>query len=182
MRLWGDILKKLTKIVEKVTSALGYVAISIVAVIILCIIINTIGRTLGIFSFGGIIELVQYGMLVAMSMILAGTTSSGLHVRVSLFTDMMPKKAKGITVFAEMLISMITFAVASYQCAILMPQAISMNRITDFYEVPIFLVYLVLSFGLAVAALAFLYNGIAALKHVPENDEEIEENLEKPDL
>jgi TRAP-type C4-dicarboxylate transport system permease small subunit len=163
VKFGGDILKKLTKVVDKTTMGLGYVAVAIILVIIVCVVINIIGRTLTVFTFGGMIEIVQYGMLVAMSMILARTTFAGQHVRVSLFTDMMPKKAKGITMLIEMLISMAIFGMAAYQCFLIIPDTIAMKRMTDFYSIPYYLVYLVLSLGLFTSALAFLYNGICAL-------------------
>jgi TRAP-type C4-dicarboxylate transport system permease small subunit len=175
-------LKKLTLFFDKITSALTWIATAVFCVVLLCIILNVIGRATHVFSINGIIEIVQYGMLVVMSIALARTGFKGQHVRVSMFSDMMSEKPRAVTVMLEMLISAAVFGAAVYVCITLVVSAAAAGRITDTHRIPLYLIYAFLTFGLFVSAVTFIYNGIVALTpFCHESQETLNKNTDDAD-
>ncbi len=144
------------------TLYLTYFASAVFAAVLISVVVNVIGRTTKLFPIPGEIEIVQYGMLTAMSIGMVRTAFMDQHVRVSLFTGMMPKMPRSILLLIEGLLCALTFGMAGYQCVKLMPDAVTMNRVTNFFKIPYVLIYVILSIGLFLSAVTYIYVGISA--------------------
>ena len=155
-------MKKAEGFFNVVTLALTKFASIVFVAVLVCVAANVIGRTLSIFTISGVIEIVQYGMLTAMSVAIVRTAYEDRHVRVTLFTGMMSKPVRSRFLFVEGLISASVFGAAGYQFVKLMPNTINMNRVTDVFRIPYVFVYVVLSIGLFLSAVVYVYAGIAA--------------------
>ena len=171
-------MKKLTKFIDVSSRYLCYVACGVLCIMLLSVVVNVVGRRLFHFTIGGIIELVQYGMLLVMSLVMYRTTFAGGHVAVSIFTDKLPKGLKkGLGVFA-LLFAAVLVGIASYVCFKYVPVNRASGLTTDFYKIPYWLIYLVTGIGLALPALTFVYNAAAVLWPVQADEAEKDEKKE----
>ena len=172
-------MKKLTKFIDSSSKILMYIACGVLCVMLLAVVVNVVGRRLFHFTIGGIIELVQYGMLLVMSLVMYRTTFAGGHVAVSIFTEKLPKPiAKGIGVFA-LLFAAALMAIAAYVCYKYVPVNRASGLTTDYYKIPYWLVYLVTGIGLTLPALTFVYNAVAVVCPVPADEPAKTEGDEK---
>ncbi len=171
-------MKKLAKIIDVSSRYLCYVACVVLCIMLLAVVVNVLGRRLFNFTISGIIELVQYGMLLVMSLVMYRTTFAGGHVAVGVITDKLPKSVnKGIAVFA-MLCAAALMAVASYVCFKYVPVNKASGLTTDYYKVPYWVVYLVTGIGLGLPALTFIYNAATVLWPVQGGEAEKGETKE----
>lgn len=169
--------------VEKILNRLSFIC-TWIASIILClvtimVIANVIGRILG-KPLNGTMEVVQYGMLTAMCLVLCRTGFLKKHVHVTMFVDMMPTVPRAVIEFLQMFIAAATFGLIIILCFKFVPETIASGRKSDIFRFPFFLVYIVLAVGMFFASITFLYHAIVALLPIfgkgkkPEKLEEIE--------
>ena len=172
-------MKKLTKFIDSSSKILMYIACGVLCIMLLAVVVNVVGRRLFHFTIGGIIELVQYGMLLVMSLVMYRTTFAGGHVTVSIFTEKLPKSvAKGISVFA-LLFAAALMGIAAYVCYKYVPVNRASGLTTNYYKIPYWLVYLVTGIGLTLPALTFVYNAVAVFCPVPAEEPAKAEGEEK---
>ena len=163
-------MKKLDRFIDTSSRYLCYIGCGVLSVMLLAVVVNVVGRRLFNFTIGGIIELVQYGMVTVMCLIMYRTTYAGGHVAVSVITDKLPVGArKGIALFA-MLFAFALVGLASYVCFKYVPVNRASGLTTDYYKIPIWAVYLAVGIGLGLSALMFLYNAVQVFVPVPKDE------------
>lgn len=156
-------MKKLDKFIDTSSRYLCYIGCGVLCVMLLAVVVNVVGRRLFNFTIGGIIELVQYGMVAVMCLVMYRTTYAGGHVTVSVITDKLPKGvSKGIAVFA-LLFAFALVGLASCVCFKYVPINKASGLTTDYYKIPYWLVYLAVGIGLGLSALTFVFNAAAVL-------------------
>ena len=157
-------MDKVTKFFDKLSKILLYAAMIVLMVVIVLVIINIIGRSFFNFTIGGIVEIVQYGVFTSVTLGLARTCFNGSHVIVTVILEKMPDKARGIVALIELIIAAVAFFMTAYVCAILMPEAMASQLVTEVYKIPYYVIYLILVIGMAMSGIIFLYKGFVELK------------------
>ncbi len=151
-------MNKMTGFVDKSTLYLSRISTGILWMIVVLVIANVVGRKVLNVSISGIIEIVQYGMLTVMSLSMARTTFTGGHVSVTIITDKLPKAVKCIIEFLGMMLSATLIIAAAYICIQFIPKSIASGQVTEHYMIPLYLIYIVMTFGLLSSALTFIFN------------------------
>ncbi len=154
-------MKKLDRFIDAFSAILCKIAAVILCVMLLAVVVNVIGRRLFHFTIGGIIELVQYGMLTVMCLIMIRTTYSGGHIAVSVVTEKLPKSASKVIGVLALLFAAALVGTASYVSFKYVPINYASKLTTDYYHIPYYLVYLAVGLGLGSSALTFVYNAAA---------------------
>ena len=163
-------MKKLDKFIDISSRILCYIGCGVLSVMLLAVVVNVVGRRLFNFTIGGIIELVQYGMVTVMCLVMYRTTYAGGHVAVSVVTDKLPKGARlAIGVFA-LLFAFALIGLSAYVCFQYVPINKASGLTTDYYHIPYWLVYLAVGIGLGLSALTFLYNALTVVFPVPKDN------------
>ena len=172
-------MKKLDKFIDTSSKYLCYIGCAVLSFMLLSVVVNVVGRRLFNFTIGGIIELVQYGMVTVMCLVMYRTTYAGGHVVVSVITDKLPKPvAKGLGIFS-LLFAFALIALASYVCFRYVPINRASGLTTDYYHIPYWIVYLAVGIGLGLSALTFLFNAITFI-HPIKKDEDAPVKAEAP--
>lgn len=130
---------------------------------LLAVVVNVVGRRLFNFTIGGIIELVQYGMLTVMCLIMIRTTYSGGHVTVSILTEKLPRTLAKLIGVLALLFAAVLVGIASYVSFKYVPINYASKLTTDYYHIPYYLVYLAVGLGLGSSALTFVYNAVTVV-------------------
>lgn len=156
-------MKKLTGFVDHLSLFLARIASVIFWIVVILVAVNIVGRKLFNFTIAGIIEIVQYGMLVVMTLSMARTTFTGGHVTVSIITGRLPKAVRCIIEFLGLLLSAALVAAAAYICIQYVPKTFISGQVTERYKIPFYLIYGFMTFGLIISSLTFLFNAVRSL-------------------
>ena len=162
-------MKKIDKFIDVSSRYLCYIGCGVLCIMLLSVVVNVVGRRLFNFTIGGIIELVQYGMVTVMCLVMYRTTYAGGHVAVSVITDKLsPSARKAIAIFA-LLFAFAFIGLSAYVCFKYVPINKASGLTTDYYHIPYWIVYLAVGIGLGLSALAFLFNALTVVFPVPRD-------------
>ena len=156
-------MKKLDSFFDKLTMFMLYIGMTVLCTVIVLVVINIVGRSFFHFAIGGINEIVQYGILVTMSLGIARTGYSGSHVVIKIVLEKLPDKARRVIACIDFAVAAVIFFVTVYVCCKLIPDAMNSGLVTAVYKVPYYLIYGVLAAGLAVSGLVFIVDAINAV-------------------
>ena len=151
-------------ILDKVSNVFLKISSVIICLVALVMVINIITRSAFKTPFAGVMEVVQYGMLICLVLAIGRTGFLNKHVRISLIVDYFSPKVRAIVLFITMLISTIVFAYLAYYYISYIPVSIASNAVTDIFRIPYFFVYIVMATGMLLTALMFLYQALEPLK------------------
>lgn len=165
-------MKKLDRFIDVFSAILCKIAAVILCIMLLAVVVNVVGRRLFHFTIGGIIELVQYGMLTVMCLIMIRTTYSGGHVAVSVLTEKLPKSVSKVIAVLALLFAAALVGIAAYVSFKYVPINYASRLTTDYYHIPFYLVYLAVGLGLGSSALTFVYNAVTVIFPVHGTDKE----------
>ena len=164
-------MKKMNRLIDKTSSALCVVSKVFMLAIVVLVAANIIGRKLFNTPVPGTVELVSYGMLVVMALSMARTTFTGGHVSVSIITGKLPKAVQAIIGFITLLFSAFIVATATFICVRYIPINFQRGQITDYYKIPFYVIYGIMSFGLVTSVLTFLFNAASTLMSIWQKNE-----------
>lgn len=156
-------MKKLDRFIDIFSAVLCRIAAVILCIMLVAVVVNVLGRRLFHFTIGGIIELVQYGMLTVMCLIMIRTTYSGGHVAVSVLTEKLPKSVSKVIGVLALLFAAVLVGTAAYVSFKYVPVNYASKLTTDYYHIPFYLVYLAVGLGLGSSALTFVYNAVTVV-------------------
>ena len=159
-------MKKIHKFVDKGSAALSKVSMVFMIAIVIVVAANIIGRKLFNTPVPGTVELVQYGMLVVMTLSMARTTFTGGHITVSIITGKLPKAVQAIIGFITLLFSAFIVAAATFICIRYIPNTFKSGQITDHYKIPFYAIYALMSFGLVTSFFTFIFNAFSTLSAI----------------
>ncbi len=151
-------MDKFLRIVDKTSMILCRIASVIFFIIVILVAVNIVGRKLFNFTITGIIEIVQYGVLLVMVLSMARTTLTGGHVTVTIITGKLPKIPKRVIDVFALVLSAALVAIAAWVCIRYIPQTYASGLTTERYRIPIYLVYTVMSIGLIATTFTFFLN------------------------
>ena len=154
------------KIFEKLSLICVWVAAVTLCFVTASVLVNIIGRLFN-NPLRGMYEIVQYGTMTTICLALCRTGFLKKHVRVEMFTDMLPAKLKSAAGFFQMLIPAAAFIVVLWLlCSRLIPETIASGRVTDIFRFPYYIVYIILAIGMILSALMFLYHAVVSAIHL----------------
>ena len=156
-------METLDKIIDKVSNFLCQISTVIIWALVVVVAVNVVGRKLFNFTVPGTIEIVQYGTLTMMSLAMARTTFTGGHVSVSVITGVLPKAVRCVIEFLALMLSAGLLLAALYICVQYIPQTMASQQTTEFHRIPFYLIYSVMAFGLATAAITFIFNAFKSV-------------------
>ncbi len=159
-------MNKLAVFADKSSLLLSRVSTGAIWVIVFTVAFNIVSRKLFNYAISGIVEIVQYGMLLVMSISMARTTFTGGHVSVSIITAKLPKLGRYIIDFLSMMISAALITAAANICIQYISKSYASGQVTEAYHVPFYLVYGVMAFGLVTAALTFILSALHTVANI----------------
>jgi len=155
-------MKKLDSFFDKLTMIMLFISMAVLGIVIVLVVINIVGRSFFHFAIGGINEIVQYGILVVMSLGIARTGYSGSHVVIKIVLEKIPDKPRRVIAFIDFAVAAVIFFITVYVCCTLIPDAMRSGLVTAVYKVPYYLIYGVLAAGLGVSGLVFIVDALNA--------------------
>ena len=161
-----DFMSKITKLIDRVSSAFSVVSGYVFAVVVLVVIINVIGRAVLNTPVRGIVEFVQLGMLLSAGIVLCKSGFDERHICVTLLIDRFPGRVKSAFVAFAKLVATCVFGMTTYLFFMEIPKAITLNKVTDSYRLPYYLLYVVLAISFTIGTLVFFYQFCVALSEV----------------
>jgi len=157
--------------IDKATKAFRVVSCVIFAFIIIVTVVNIVGRTLFNAPISGAVEIIQYGFMPAIAVVMARTGFENKHVSVDLVTmNLGPKGKKAFYIFGS-LCGVIAFGIIAYLC---LTDALSYttgtSRLTETLHIPYSVLYFVIFAGFALGTLVFLFQLIEAVRDLVTNN------------
>ena len=151
--------------IDKATKAFRVASCVIFAFIIIVTMVNIIGRTLFNAPISGAVEIIEYGFMLAIAVVMASTGFENKHVSVDLVTmNLGPKGKKAFYIFGS-LCGVIAFGIIAYLC---LTDAITYttgtSRLTETLHLPYSVLYFIIFAGFALGTLVFLFQLIEAIK------------------
>jgi TRAP-type C4-dicarboxylate transport system permease small subunit len=154
---------KLKKCFEKPSVFFEYISCALLILVCIAAFLNVLARVIFSKPIYGTLEIVQYGVLVAMCLALPASTFYGSHARVEFVTEKLPFIGKkilrvltdvvGIAMFCFILINMIDP----------MLSILGRGRTTDVFHVPYYLVHLSIMIGIVLMLLVLIFQLIQNL-------------------
>jgi len=157
------------KFIDKATAAFRVVSCVIFAIIIIVTMIHIIGRTLFDRPISGAVEVVQYGFMLAIAVVMARTGFEDKHVAVDLITmNFAPRLKKSFYAFGA-LCGTITFGGISF---LTFKEIIAYigGRTTETLHIPYSILNAVIFAGFALGTLVFLFQLVEAIIAIVKND------------
>jgi TRAP-type C4-dicarboxylate transport system permease small subunit len=131
--------------------------------VMLLMVINVITRTLLNAPIKGSIELVQYGMLIALSLGLSRTGFKDRHVYVSIVLDALPPKARAVLRFFGCFVSAGVFVYLTIYYITTIPAVNASGRVTEIFRIPYGWINLMMGISMLIATALFIYQAVLAL-------------------
>ena len=157
---------KITKMIDRVSSAFSVVSGYVFAVVVLVVIVNIIGRETLNMPVRGTVEIVQLGMLLSAGIVMCKAGFDERHICVTLLVDKLPGRGRSVFIAIAKLISTCVFGMTTYLFVMEIPKAIALNKVTDAFRLPYFYLYVVLAICFTLGTLVFFYQLCVALSVV----------------
>ena len=153
-------MKKIDRILDKVTEALCIIGSIGLAIVILIVLYNVIAR--GIFErpYAKSYEVVQYGALACVLLGLTRTTYNRGHIQVSLVIDKFPWRVRDFFNALGRLLNGCIYLFAAWLFIKDMPVKAAQRKVTDLFRIPMQWIDLLFVIFLTIAALIFIWQTI----------------------
>ena len=169
----------MTKTVDRITKFLTIVSGVIFAIVVLIVVGNVIGRKLLNLPIKGATELVQYGIMLAVGLVMARTGFEGRHIWVSLLVNKFGRVGSQIFVAFGCLCGTVIFAMLGYLFLTEMPTYFGVaGRVTEAVHIPYYVIYGIMGIGFAIATLEYLYEFILNTGRIFQKPEKAEDGSE----
>lgn len=151
--------------IDKATKIFRVVSCIIFAFIIVVTMVNIIGRTIFNAPISGAVEIIEYGFMLAIAVVMARTGYENKHVSVDLVTmNLGPKGKKAFYIFGA-LCGVVAFGIIAYLCLMdAIAYTTGTSRLTEALHIPYSVLYFIIFAGFALGTLVFLYQLIEAIK------------------
>ena len=130
----------------------------IFAIVLLIVIANILGRKVFNYPIKGATELIQYGIMLSVGLVMARTGFEGRHIFVPLIIDKFGRVGRQIFIVIGALCGTCTFAVLGYLFLTEIPTFITVaSRTTEAWNIPYYAIYAIMGGGFVIATLEYLY-------------------------
>ena len=155
----------MNNIIDKATKLFRVVSCVIFGFIIVVTMVNIIGRTIFNAPISGAVEIIEYGFMLAIAVVMARTGYENKHVSVDLVTmNLGPKGKKAFYIFGA-LCGVVAFGIIAYLCLMdAIAYTTGTSRLTEALHIPYSVLYFIIFAGFALGTLVFLYQLIEAIK------------------
>lgn len=153
---------KLRNFFDKTSVIMVRIATVFMCLVCLAIILNIVGRAFN-SPIQGTMEIIQYGMLVAVAFGLCRTGFLDRHIFVPVLLNVFQKKVAACIRCFTLVVTACIFGYLVYHFLNELPDVSASGHVTDIYKISFVVVYLILDFGMLVAAIMFLYQAVYAL-------------------
>ncbi len=148
----------MTKAVDRITKFLTAISGVIFAIVVLIVVGNVIGRKVLNIPIKGATELVQYGIMLAVGLVMARTGFEGRHIWVSLLVNKFGYVGSRIFIAFGCLCGTAIFAILGYLFLTEMPTYFGVaGRVTEAVHIPYYVIYGIMGVGFVIATLEYLY-------------------------
>jgi TRAP-type C4-dicarboxylate transport system permease small subunit len=153
----------LTKAIDKITSVFTIISYVVFGIIVVIVMANIIGRTAFQSPINGTMEIVQYGMLFCIGMVMCRTGFEDRHIIVSVLIDIYPARIRALFIAFAKLLGTAVFATLTFLYVLEIPQAMASGKVTDAFRIPFEYVYVLMILCFAAGALIFFYQFCLAM-------------------
>lgn len=151
----------MTKTVDRITKFLTVISGVIFAIVVLIVVANVIGRKVLNLPIKGATELVQYGIMLAVGLVMARTGFEGRHIWVSLLVNKFGYVGSRIFITFGCLCGTVIFGMLGYLFLTEMPTYFGVaGRVTEAVHIPYYVIYGIMGVGFVIATLEYLYEFI----------------------
>lgn len=126
-------------------------------IIVLVVLANIISRSAFSRPIAGTIEIVQYGMLFCVGMVMCRSGYEERHICINILIDKYPARIREVFIALGKLFGTAVFAVVAVLFAREVPEALSSGSVTDSFRIPFEYVYVMMTICFVTGALIFLY-------------------------
>ncbi|MES0868428.1 TRAP transporter small permease [Pseudovibrio sp. SCP19] len=162
------------KLLGKVDGIICKIEVFILSWGIIAMAVNTIANVFGRYVFHQSIyfseELNEFLIVIITFMGLGYATRKGIHIRMSAIYDALPKKVRKILMILITIMTATMMAILTWYAVEYVAKVASRGRVTPALQVPLYLTYIWVVIGLALATLQYL---LTALRNLNLAEEEI---------
>ncbi|SFT39109.1 TRAP-type C4-dicarboxylate transport system, small permease component [Pseudovibrio denitrificans] len=162
------------KLLGKVDGIICKIEVFILSWGIIAMAVNTIANVFGRYVFHQSIyfseELNEFLIVIITFMGLGYATRKGIHIRMSAIYDALPKKMRKILMILITIMTATMMAILTWYAVEYVAKVASRGRVTPALQVPLYLTYIWVVIGLALATLQYL---LTALRNLNLAEEEI---------
>lgn len=146
------------KAVDKTTNFLMIIGCVIFGVVILVLIANILGRKIFNYPIKGATELIQYGIMLSVGLVVARTGFEGRHIFVPIIIDKFGRVGRQIFIIFGAICGTCTFAVLGYLFLSEIPTFLTgASRTTEAWLIPYYVIYAIMGIGFVIATLEYLF-------------------------
>lgn len=156
-------MKKAREIFGKPISYFSYIGMAITFVIMMMTTVDVILRKVSTFSILGSFELTEMGMVVVVFLGLASLQAKGGHVRVDMFTRLLPGRLEHFISFVILLAESVFYAYMTYAAMIRLTEYLVRPVYTGVLRISYIPFYSIMSLGLACFSILLLMDSIIHL-------------------
>ncbi len=157
----------MSKIVDKTTKFLMWVGCAIFAIVVIIVVVNVLGRRILNLPVKGATELVQYGVMLAIGLVMARTGFEGRHINVNILINRFSPTLRQVFIAFGALCGTATFAVLGYLFISEMPTYFgNAGRMTEAWRIPYYVIYAIMGIGFVIATLEYLYEFVLSVKKI----------------
>ena len=158
----------------RIDAAIGKVEVAILGTGILLMALNTIANVFGRYVFNQSIyfseELNEFLIVIVTFMGLGYATRKGIHIRMSAIYDALPVKLRKALMIVIALTTSVMMALLAWYALEYVQKVAARGRITPALQLPLYLTYVWVVLGLALASFQYL---LTALRNLNFAEEEI---------
>jgi len=164
----------MSKVVDKVTKFLMIFACVILALVVLITIANVVGRKFLNAPIKGATELIQYGVMLAVGLVMACTGFEGRHIWVPILVNKFGQVGSQIFISFGALCGTSVFAVLGYLFLTEIPQyTTTAGRVTEAWHIPYYIIYAIMGIGFVVATLEYFFELCLNISKIGKKQEEL---------
>jgi TRAP-type C4-dicarboxylate transport system permease small subunit len=161
------------KAIDHVTRIITYISAITFLIIVIIVLANIVGRAAFNAPIRGAVEIVQYGMVFCVGIVMSRSGLLERHICVSLVIEKFSKRVTRIFMAFGKLLGAGTFGLLTYLYIANVMAAIHSNRVTDTFRIPFQVVFFAMAICFLLAALVFVYQMISFLISAFRDDDAI---------
>ncbi|MDR1572100.1 MAG: TRAP transporter small permease [Clostridiales Family XIII bacterium] len=156
-------MAKFSKTIDMLTDKVSYAAMASCFFLMCMTAIHVILRKVSYFSVPGAMELTELSLVVIVFCAIGYLQSQGGHVRVNMFVDMLPLRARSFVSFVILLLSAVALFLMFYAGLRQIGAQFETGLATNVLKIPIWPFVIIMTIGIIFYALSLLVHAIEAL-------------------
>lgn len=159
-------MQVVNQIMQYICNLLQKVAATILFLVCLIVLLNVLFRNLMSAPLLGTNEIVQYGTMFAVCLVLAHVTLRDGHVKVTLFIDKFPVKIRNLVAIIMDCAGFFGFYLFFQSIIGTTREAMSSGQFTPIFQIPFYLVYIAIMVGVGLMVIVLIFKMIQKVLHL----------------